>query len=160
MRRLKWILIIVLLLAVLGGGGAAFFMRDKLVTVAMQLLGKEPQRPAPPAPPPDPNAPPELGTYYSLPSIFATVSAPGHIPHIVHMQVGIYMHEPTDILWVQAYLPRIMDAFQTYLHDDVIIDKTHPIRLDVLREVMLKRINERIAPASITKIVVNSVVIG
>ena len=74
MRRLKWILIIVLLLAVIGGGAAAFFMRDKLITVAMQLLGREPQKPAAPPPPPDPNAPPELGTYYSLPAIFATVS--------------------------------------------------------------------------------------
>ncbi len=172
---LKRILLVAPIVLAIGGGAAAYFLypdqvkpyidqalglKNQAVAQIYKLLGKQPPDPNAPPPPPDPNAPPVLGTYYSLPRIFATVNSPGHYPHVVQMQVGIFMHDPTDILWVQAYLPRIADAFQTYLRDDILMDKQHPIDVERMRRVLLERINKAIAPASITNVVVQTMVSG
>jgi flagellar FliL protein len=161
--RFKWLIILVVLLLLFGGGGIAAYLvfGTRIVAAVDVLLGKKPPATAVAAAvvPTGPPAVPIPNSYYKLPQIMGTVIDTDYTPHMLQARVSIYLHDPSDLLWVQAFLPRITDAFQVYIRDEIVVDRAHPVDIDRMRQVMLGRINAVIAPAKIDDINVLSLVI-
>jgi flagellar basal body-associated protein FliL len=156
--RLKWIIIVVVLLILLGGGAAGYvFFHDRIMATVDHMLGREVAGAAPE--PVGLPAVPIPGNYYKLPRIMGTVIATDYTPHMLQAEISVYLHDPSDLIWVQAYLPRITDAFQSYIRDEMVFDRQHPVDIDALRRVMLPRINGLIAPARIDDISVLSLTV-
>ncbi len=175
-RWLKRIAIAIVLLLVLlaAAGGALWEFERPLVTKqlgGLSLFGfvlvPKPVFPAPPPPAPPrfigsgDAAPPPIDTslIYHVPLLIGTVfSSDGH-PHMVRLQIQLVMHEPGDNAYIGDYLPRLRDALEDYLHDDVSFDRSHPIDIDQLRQDLLPRFNAVIQPAKLTDILVDSLVL-
>ncbi len=126
---------LVLLLA--AGGAAAYFMG---------LFGgkapKEAEKPAIPA----------VTTYVQLPDLLVNLSSTGKRNNFIKLRITLELEKPTDQDRVKAMQPRIVDNFQTYLRDLRLEDLQGAQGLFRLREELLVRINAAVAPAKVTDI--------
>jgi flagellar FliL protein len=126
---------LVLLLAI--GGGAAYFMG---------MFGgkahKEAEKPAVPL----------VATYVQLPDLLVNLSSSGKRNNFIKLKITLELEKPTDQDRVKSMQPRIIDNFQTYLRDLRLEDLQGAQGLFRLREELLVRINAAVAPAKVTDI--------
>jgi len=127
--------VLVLLLA--GGGAAAYFMgffggKDH----------KEAEKPAVPVP----------ATYVQLPDLLVNLSSSGRRSNFIKLKITLELEKAADEPRVKTMQPRIIDNFQTYLRDLRLEDLQGAQGLFRLREELLIRINAAVAPAKVTDI--------
>lgn len=136
----KLIIIIAAALVVLlaGGGAAAYFMG--------MFGGKDTQKEAekPPAP--------VQATYVQLPDLLVNLSSSGRRSNFIKLKITLELEKATDEPRVKTMQPRIIDNFQTYLRDLRLEDLQGAQGLFRLREELLIRINAAVAPAKVTDI--------
>jgi flagellar FliL protein len=127
---------LVLLLA--GGGAAAYFMG----MFGGKAAHKEGEKPAVPV----------LATYVQLPDLLVNLSSSGRRNNFIKLKITLELEKATDQDRVKTMQPRIIDNFQTYLRDLRLEDLQGAQGLFRLREELLVRINAAVAPAKVTDI--------
>jgi flagellar protein FliL len=136
----KLIIIIAAALVVLlaGGGAAAYFMG--------MFGGKDAHKEAekPPVP--------VQATYVQLPDLLVNLSSSGRRSNFIKLKITLELEKATDEPRVKTMQPRIIDNFQTYLRDLRLEDLQGAQGLFRLREELLIRINAAVAPAKVTDI--------
>ncbi|MCC7045345.1 MAG: flagellar basal body-associated FliL family protein [Alphaproteobacteria bacterium] len=127
---------LVLLLA--GGGAAAYFMG----MFGGKAAHKEAEKPAAPV----------VATYVQLPDLLVNLSSTGRRNNFIKLKITLELEKPTDQDRVKTMQPRIIDNFQTYLRNLRLEDLQGAQGLFRLREELLVRINAAVAPAKVTDI--------
>jgi flagellar FliL protein len=127
---------LVLLLAI--GGAAAYFMG----MFGGKTAAKEAEKPAIP----------QVATYVPLPDLLVNLSSTGKRNNFIKLKITLELEKPTDQDRVKTMQPRIVDNFQTYLRDLRLEDLQGAQGLFRLREELLVRINAAVAPAKVTDI--------
>jgi flagellar protein FliL len=139
---LKWMIIggAGLLVLIAGGGGAYYFLKSP--------AHKEPQVAAKPA------------TFVDLPDVLVNLSNSGG-DRTQYLKVKIVLELPDSSLvpMIQPLMPRVMDAFQTYLRELRPTDLDGSAGLYRLKEELTRRVNAAVAPNHITAVLFKEIVV-
>jgi flagellar protein FliL len=141
---LKLIIIAVAGVVVLGGGGtAAFFMFG---------APKDATREAAPAPKPP--------VFFDLPDVLVNLASVGN-ERVQYLKVKVVLEVPDQALiaQIQPLMPRVMDAFQTYLRELRPADLDGSAGLYRLKEELTRRVNTAIAPSHINAVLFKEIVV-
>jgi flagellar protein FliL len=144
-RKLPLKLIIMVaagLVVVLGGGAGAYFMFAG---------GKDAVALAAPVKPP---------AFVDVPEVLVNLSTVG-ADRTQYLKVKIVLEIPDAALQpqIESTMPRVMDAFQTYLRELRPTDLDGSAGLYRLKEELTRRVNSAIAPSRITAVLFKEIVI-
>jgi flagellar FliL protein len=140
---LKLILIAVAGLTVLGGGGvAAFFMFGAPKEATHEAAVVKP------------------AVFFDLPDVLVNLANTGS-ERVQYLKVKVVLEVPDQALiaQIQPVLPRVMDAFQTYLRELRPTDLDGSAGLYRLKEELTKRVNVTIAPSHINAVLFKEIVV-
>jgi flagellar FliL protein len=133
-------------LVVLGGGGAgAYFM---LRSSAHHDKPKE--------------AVAKPATFVDLPDVLVNLSGSGNgtdRTQYLKVKVVIELPDPDLVPKIQPLMPRVMDAFQTYLRELRATDLDGSAGLYRLKEELTRRVNAAVAPSKITAVLFKEIVV-
>jgi len=123
-----------------GGGGAYYFFKGS--------GHKEPQVAAKPA------------TFVDLPDVLVNLSSSGG-DRTQYLKVKIVLELPDSSLvpQIQPLMPRVMDAFQTYLRELRPTDLDGSAGLYRLKEELTRRVNAAVAPNHVTAVLFKEIVV-
>jgi flagellar FliL protein len=131
------------LLVVLGGGGGAYFMFFK---------GNAEAKAAPPQPKPL--------VFVDLPEVLVNLSSAGsERAQYLKVKVVLELGDPNMVQQIQPVMPRVMDAFQTYLRELRASDLDGSAGLYRLKEELTRRVNVAIAPGKINAVLFKEIVV-
>jgi flagellar protein FliL len=139
---LKWMIIggAGLLVLVGGGGGAYFFFKAP--------AHKEPEVVAKPA------------TFVDLPDVLVNLSnTGGDRTQYLKVKIVLELPDATLVPQIQPLMPRVMDAFQTYLRELRPTDLDGSAGLYRLKEELTRRVNAAVAPNHITAVLFKEIVV-
>jgi flagellar FliL protein len=141
--KLKLILIIVGAIAVVGGGGGGTyftFFRHHEAKPEVAVV-------KPPA-------------FFDMPEVLVNLSSPaGERTQYLKVKIVLELPDSTMQPQVQSTMPRVMDAFQTYLRELRPTDLDGSAGLYRLREELTRRVNAAIAPAKINAVLFKEIVV-
>jgi flagellar FliL protein len=140
---LKFLIIGAAALALIGGGVAAYFMffSHKHEEVAEHSKAK-------------------AAVFVDLPEVLVNLSNPGaDRTQYLKIKVVLELPEPKMIEQITPIMPRVMDAFQTYLRELRPSDLDGSAGLYRLKEELTRRVNVSIAPARINAVLFKEIVV-
>jgi flagellar FliL protein len=140
---LKLILIIAGAVVLLGGGGTAAYL--------MFSGSKEAKVAAPAVKPP---------TFVDVPEVLVNLSGTG-ANRTQYLKVKIVLEIPDALLQpqIQSSMPRVMDAFQTYLRELRPTDLDGSAGLYRLKEELTRRVNAAISPNRVSAVLFKEIVV-
>ena len=98
--------------------------------------------------------------FVDLPEVLVNLSNPGNDrTHYLKVKIVLELPEQAMIAQIQPVMPRVMDAFQTYLRELRPSDLDGSAGLYRLKEELTRRINISIAPNRITAVLFKEIVI-
>ena len=129
-------------LLVVGGGAGGYFM---LAGSSHEEPKKEVAKPA---------------TFVDLPDVLVNLSSTGS-DRTQYLKVKIVLELPDPLLvaQIQPLMPRVMDAFQTYLRELRPTDLDGSAGLYRLKEELTRRVNVAVAPNKITAVLFKEIVV-
>jgi flagellar FliL protein len=139
---LKLIIIAAAGVLVLGGGAAAFFMLSG---------GKEKAAVAAEAKPP---------AFVDVPEVLVNLSSAG-TDRTQYLKVKVVLELPDQALMaqIQPVMPRVLDAFQTYLRELRPTDLDGSSGLYRLKEELTRRVNAAITPNKVSAVLFKEIVV-
>lgn len=142
-RAMLFIIIGVVLLLVLGGGGAAYFFL---------FAGKHHEEEVKPPPP-------KVTVFYDLPDILVNLNSSGRQASYLKLKVSLEHNDPLATPKLNELLPRIIDNFQIYLRELRPDDLVGSAGLYRLKEELLIRVNQAVAPIKINDVLFKEMLI-
>ena len=141
-------LIVVVPLLLIGGGAAAYFLffaksEDAAATAAKSEEAK----------------PPKAMVFYNLPELLVNLNSQGRRSSFLKISLSFELADAADIPRIEAVLPRIVDAFQTYLRELRPEDLRGSAGLYRLREELLARVNTSAQPARVNDVLFKEMLI-
>jgi flagellar FliL protein len=129
-------------LSVLGGGGAAAYF----------FLGGGHDKPAQAALKP--------AIFVDLPDVLVNLSNAGSDrTQYLKVKIVLELPDPNVVAQIQPLMPRVMDAFQTYLRELRPTDLDGSAGLYRLKEELTRRVNAAVAPNRITAVLFKEIVV-
>ena len=140
----KIVLIVAAALVVCGGGGGA----------AYYFLRGDHSEDKPKAPPPKPV------TFLDMPDVLVNL-ANGSSDRTQYLKIKIVLELPDQAFAeaIKPLMPRVMDAFQTYLRELRPTDLDGSAGLYRLREELTRRVNAAVAPSRVNAVLFKEIVI-
>lgn len=141
---MMFIIIGAVVVLLVGGGAGAFFMGflDPLLGVEEQLAeGEE----APPPPPPP-------SFYYELPEQTVNLYAQNSRAQYLKVKISLELESDAIVAEIERNMPRVLDAFQTYMRELRPSDLEGTKGVFHLKEQLLLRINQAVYPAEVRAI--------
>jgi flagellar protein FliL len=140
--KLKLILIIVGAVAVVGGGGGAYFAFFRNHDAKPEVVVVKPP------------------AFVDLPEVLVNLSSPsGERTQYLKVKIVLELPDSTMQPQVQSTMPRVMDAFQTYLRELRASDLEGSAGLYRLKEELTRRVNVAIAPSRINAVLFKEIVV-
>jgi flagellar protein FliL len=142
---LKLILLVVGGLVVLGGGGAGGYM--------MFAGKKSDDKPAAPVVKP--------AAFFDLPDVLVNLASTTGNDRAQFLKVKIVLEVPDQAVveQIKPVLPRVMDAFQTYLRELRATDLEGSAGLYRLKDELTRRVNVAIAPSRVNAVLFKEIVV-
>jgi flagellar protein FliL len=132
------------LLVVVGGGGAYFFMSGSKHGHEEKVA----QTPAKPLP-----------AFYDLPELLVNLQAPGGRTSYLKARIVLEVEDAKLVEQIKPLMPRVMDAFQTYLREMRQSDLEGSAGLYRMREELTRRVNIAVAPSKINAVLFKEIVV-
>jgi len=142
-RAVLFIIIGVVVLLLIGGGGAAYFFL---------FAGKHEEEAAKPPPP-------KVTVFYDLPDILVNLNSSGRQASYLKLKVALEHNDPLATPKLNELLPRIIDNFQIYLRELRPDDLVGSAGLYRLKEELLVRVNQAVAPIKINDVLFKEMLI-
>jgi len=150
----KKLIMLALPVLLLGGGAGLWFSG-----ILPGLLGMRP----PPAPPAAAGAPapppPRVPAYVQMPDITANLNAPGRRATFIKLRSQIEVLGAEDQAALTAAMPRLVDLFTTYLREMRPEELRGSAGTHRLREELIARANIAAAPARITDVLFQEILV-
>jgi len=144
----KLIIAIVAVLVLAGAGAGVYFsgiLNKKKEEVAV-VVGPD-------------GKPVEKPIYYTLPDFLVNLNSQGKSASFLKASVVLEVAHQADIPLIEANLPRVSDAFTTYLRELRPSDLAGSAGIQRLREELLLRVNNVVAPVKINDVLFKDVVV-
>ncbi|MFN4274943.1 MAG: flagellar basal body-associated FliL family protein [Ferrovibrio sp.] len=133
----------VVLLLVLGGGGAAYFF---LFAGQSEEAEVKPELP-------------KVTVFYDLPDILVNLNSTGRQASYLKLKVALEHNDPLATPKLNELLPRVTDNFQIYLRELRPDDLVGSAGLYRLKEELLIRVNQAVAPIKINDVLFKEMLI-
>ena len=104
-------------------------------------------------------AAPKPMVFYNLPELLVNLNGHGRRASFLNMSLSLELSHPAHIPRLEAVLPRIVDAFQTYLREMRPEDLRGSAGLYRLREELLARVNSSAQPARVSDVLFKEMLI-
>jgi flagellar FliL protein len=141
---LKLIIIAVAGLVVVGGGGTAGYL--------MLAGGKHEEKPA--------AAVAKPVAFFELPDVTVNLATtPNERTQYLKLKIVLELADATLVPQVQPLLPRVIDAFQTYLRELRTSDLEGSAGLYRLRDELTRRVNVAVAPTRVNAVLFKEIVL-
>ncbi len=101
----------------------------------------------------------EQVVYYSMPEMIINLAAPGKQASFLKATVILELQHKLDAVTVEANLPRLMDAFNTYVRELRPSDLSGSAGITRLREELLLRANKALEPTKINDVLFKEIVV-
>lgn len=133
---------VVVLLLVIGGGAAYYF-----------LFAAQPEEAevAPEAP--------KVTVFYDLPDILVNLNSSGRQASYLKLKIALEHNDPLAVTKLNELLPRVVDNFQIYLRELRPDDLVGSAGLYRLKEELLIRVNQAVAPIKINDVLFKEMLI-
>lgn len=141
-RAIVIIAAVVGLLVLVGGGGAAYF----LLFAKKQEVEVKPE-------------PPKVTVFYDLPDILVNLNSTGRQASYLKLKVALEHNDPLSTPKLNELLPRVVDNFQIYLRELRPDDLVGSAGLYRLKEELLIRVNQAVAPLKINDVLFKEMLI-
>ena len=126
-----------------GGGAYYFFMRSSHEAEAKAAAAQA-----------------KLAVFVDLPEVMVNLSNPGgERTQYLKVKVVLELPDQNMITQIQPIMPRVMDAFQTYLRELRPTDLDGSAGLYRLREELTRRVNVAVAPSRITAVLFKEIIV-
>jgi len=144
----KLIMAIVLVLVLAGVGAGVYFSgilnkKKEAEDVIMGADGKPIEKPV----------------FYTLPDFLVNLNTSGKSASYLKASVILELAHKSDVPLVEANLPRVSDAFTTYLRELRPSDLAGSAGIQRLREELLLRVNRALAPAKVNDVLFKEIVV-
>src|SRR3546814_189999 len=133
---------VVVLLLLVGGGGAAYFFL---------FAPAEEAEVAPEAP--------KVTVFYDLPDILVNLNSSGRQASYLKLKIALEHNDPLAVPKLNELLPRVIDNFQIYLRELRPDDLVGSAGLYRLKEELLIRVNQAVAPIKINDVLFKEMLI-
>lgn len=143
-RMVVFIIIPLLLLLLVGGGAAAYFLGV--------FGGKKEEAEVKPEPP-------KVTVFHDLPDILVNLNASGRQASYLKLKVALEHQEPLSTPKLNELMPRVIDNFQVYLRELRPDDLVGSAGLYRLKEELLIRVNQAVAPIKINDVLFKEMLI-
>jgi flagellar FliL protein len=98
--------------------------------------------------------------FLDLPDVMVNLSSPGSDrPHYLKLKIALEVADQALVPQIQPLLPRVMDAFQTYLRELRPMDLEGSAGLYRLKEELTRRVNAAIEPARINAVLFKEILV-
>ena len=98
--------------------------------------------------------------FLDLPDVMVNLSTPGSDrAHYLKLKIALEVADQTIVPQIQPLLPRVMDAFQTYLRELRPMDLEGSAGLYRLKEELTRRVNAAIEPARINAVLFKEILV-
>lgn len=97
--------------------------------------------------------------FYTMPQILVNLNASGKSTSFLKATVILELNSATDVLTVEANLPRLMDTFNTYLRELRSSDLAGSAGIQRLREELMLRTNRALEPMEINDVLFKEIVV-
>ncbi|MDG1287091.1 MAG: flagellar basal body-associated FliL family protein [Rickettsiales bacterium] len=160
-KKLLFIIIGVVVL-LLAAGGAAFFMmggeeeptKEEVALAEDGTLADSAEGLAEAA------KGPQVPVFYDVPEFLVDLNTSDRRKSsFLKMKVSIELASQADVKTLEAYMPRVRDNFITYLRELRASDLSGSAGLYRLREELMLRINQAIAPAKVNNILFKEIIV-
>jgi len=133
-------------LGVIGGGGYFFFFSGHDKAEAAAAAGGPQAKPV---------------VFLDMPEVLVNLSSSGGSERTQYLKVKVTLELPNEIMsqQIQPIMPRVMDAFQTYLRELRATDLDGSAGLYRLKEELTRRVNAAIAPSRINAVLFKEIVV-
>ncbi len=129
------------LLAIGGGGGGYYFLSHS----GHEQPAKMEAKPA---------------TFVDLPDVLVNLASAGSDrTQYLKVKIVLELPDPTLVSQIQPLMPRVMDAFQTYLRELRPTDLDGSAGLYRLKEELTRRVNVAVAPNKVTAVLFKEIVV-
>lgn len=158
--KLKLLIIVAAALVLAGGGGAAAWFLGFLGGggEAAAAAGHPPKEAAGhAAQAPEPEPPPIA--FVDLPDLLVNLKSTGKRPRFLKLKVALEAKDPRTAEHVKRLTPRIMDGFQLYLRALDADEIQGSNGMLTLKEELLARINQAIAPSRINDVLFKEILV-
>ena len=141
----KLIIMVAAGLLVLGGGGGAYFLL---------FAGKaHEEKTAPVAAKPPPG-------FFDLPEVLVNLQSPGNgRSSYLKAKIVLEVSDAKMVEQIKPLMPRVMDAFQTYLREMRSSDLEGSAGLYRLRDELTRRVNLAVAPTKVNAVLFKEIVV-
>lgn len=136
------------LVVLLGGGGAAFFLMsgggeaDPAAEAVAAVAEAEPS-----------------AYYYDLPVMILNLSSTESHAAYVKLQVALEVSDEQMLTLIEPNMPRVLDAFQTYMRELRVSDLQGSAGLYRLKEELQRRVNIAVYPARVDDVLFKNVIV-
>jgi flagellar FliL protein len=140
---LKWLIVGAAALAVIGGGGGSYFF------FFHHGAPKEPE-----------HAAVHPAVFFDMPDVLVNLASTGS-DRTQYLKVKVVLELPEQAMMtqIQPLMPRVMDAFQTYLRELRPTDLDGSAGLYRLKEELTRRVNTAVAPSRVTAVLFKEIVV-
>ena len=101
----------------------------------------------------------EKPTYYSMPQMLINLSSPGKQASFLKALIILELPHAVDAVTVEANLPKLMDAMNTYVRELRPSDLAGSAGITRLREELLLRVNKVLAPVKVNDVLFKEIVV-
>ena len=129
------------------GGGAAFFLTGSPATAAVADVAAVEAASQPHA------------YYYDLPMMILNLSTADERPTFVKMEIALEVSDDRMLEVIKPNLPRVLDAFQTYMRELRASDLQGSAGLFRLKEELQRRVNIAVYPARVDDVLFKNVIV-
>jgi flagellar FliL protein len=129
------------------GGGAAFFLTGSPATPAVADVAAVEAASQPHA------------YYYDLPMMILNLSTADERPTFVKMEIALEVSDDKMLEVIKPNLPRVLDAFQTYMRELRASDLQGSAGLFRLKEELQRRVNIAVYPARVDDVLFKNVIV-
>jgi flagellar FliL protein len=136
----------VLLLLIGGGVGATMFMGGEESEEVAKAEKKEPEEP-------------KQLIFYEVPDLMVNLNDTGRKSTFLKLSISLEVDRASTATTLETQLPRIIDNFQLYLRQLRLEDLSGSAGMFRLKEELLRRVNQTVAPAKVNDVLFKEILV-
>lgn len=136
----------VLLLLIGGGVGATMFMGGEESEEVATVEKKEPEEP-------------KQLIFYEVPDLMVNLNDTGRKSTFLKLSISLEVDRASTATTLETQLPRIIDNFQLYLRQLRLEDLSGSAGMFRLKEELLRRVNQTVAPAKVNDVLFKEILV-
>jgi len=144
-------------LIIIVGGALAVLLLIGAGLYFSGMMSKAPEKPASEMGPD--GKPIEKPVFYTLPDFLINLNSQGKSASFLKATVVIEVAHPADVPLIEADLPKVVDAINTYMRELHPSDLTGSAGIQRLREEMLLRVNKALTPIKINDVLFKEIIV-